>query len=80
VLAAHDQAPDDATVAREERERIRSAVAALPERYRVVIVLRYFNELSVAEIAAIIRRPGSTVAVQLLRGRALLRQALEGAS
>jgi DNA-directed RNA polymerase specialized sigma24 family protein len=44
----------------------------------VVIVLRYFNELSVDEIAGVTGRPASTVGVQLLRGRALLRGALEG--
>ena len=79
-LAARDDAPDEATVAREERERIRSAVAALPDLYRVVVVLRYFNELSVGEIATITGRPASTVGVQLLRGRALLRQSLQGIS
>ena len=55
---------------------MRAAVTALPELYRVVIVLRYFNELSVEEIAAVMGRPASTVGVQLLRGRALLRTAL----
>jgi RNA polymerase sigma-70 factor (ECF subfamily) len=52
-------------------------VSRLPELYRVVIVLRYFNELSVDEIAHVTGRPASTVGVQLLRGRALLRGALE---
>jgi RNA polymerase sigma-70 factor (ECF subfamily) len=65
-------------VAREDRARIRAAVATLPELYRVVIVLRYFNELSIDEIAHVTGRPTSTVGVQLLRGRALLRSSLEG--
>ena len=72
-------APDAESVAREDRARIRAAVSQLPELYRVVIVLRYFNDLSVDEIAQVTRRPASTVGVQLLRGRALLRGALEGA-
>jgi DNA-directed RNA polymerase specialized sigma24 family protein len=42
-------------------------------------VLRYFNELSVEEIAQVTGRPASTVGVQLLRGRALLRSALDTA-
>jgi RNA polymerase sigma-70 factor (ECF subfamily) len=71
-------APDAESVAREDRERIRTAVSVLPELYRVVIVLRYFNDLAVDEIAQVTGRPASTVGVQLLRGRALLRQALEG--
>jgi RNA polymerase sigma-70 factor (ECF subfamily) len=69
--------PDESAVAREERERVRRAVAGLPELYRVPVVLRYFSELSVEEIAAVTGRPSSTVGVQLLRGRALLRSALE---
>src|SRR5207244_2128168 len=72
--------PDERSVAREERARIRMAVAALPELYRVVIVLRYFNELGVDEIARVVGRPASTVGVQLLRGRALLRRALEASA
>ena len=70
-------APDVASIAREDRTRIRAAVAALPELYRVVIVLRYFNDLSLEEIAHVTGRPASTVGVQLLRGRALLRRELE---
>jgi RNA polymerase sigma factor (sigma-70 family) len=79
ALETPDRAPlpDETAVAREERERVRRAVAALPELYRVPVVLRYFSELSVEEIAAITGRPSSTVGVQLLRGRALLRAWLE---
>jgi len=71
------QTPDQVLVAREERERVRAAVAVLPELYRVPIVLRYFSELSVEEIAAVTGRPAATVGVQLLRARALLRVSLE---
>lgn len=79
VVADPTSAPDTQSVAREDRARIRVAVATLPELYRVVIVLRYFNELSVDEIAQITGRPASTVGVQLLRGRALLRSSLADA-
>lgn len=78
VVADAAPTPDAESVAREERARIRAAVAGLPELYRVVVVLRYFNDLSVEEIASITGRPASTVGVQLLRGRALLRRALGG--
>ena len=77
-VADSTAAPDADAVAREDRARIRAAVSQLPELYRVVIVLRYFNELSVDEVARVTGRPASTVGVQLLRGRALLRAALEG--
>ena len=69
--------PEASAVEREERERIRRAVAALPELYRVPVVLRYFNDLSLEEIAQVTARPRTTVGVQLLRARALLRETLE---
>lgn len=69
-------APDATAVAREERERVRAAVAALPDLYRVPVVLRYFSDLSIEEIAAVTGRPAATLGVQLLRARALLRSAL----
>jgi len=72
--------PEAETLGRESREDIRAAVARLPDRYREVVVLRYFNELSVDEVADVLGRSSSTVGVQLLRGRQLLRKALAGRS
>lgn len=80
ALEVADRAPlpDEHVLAREQRERVRLAVAALPELYRVPIVLRYFSDLTIDEIATVTDRPASTVGVQLLRARAMLRAALEG--
>jgi RNA polymerase sigma-70 factor (ECF subfamily) len=70
--------PETETLDRESRDGIRAAVARLPDLYREVVVLRYFNELSIDEVAAVLGRSPSTVGVQLLRARQLLRKALEG--
>jgi RNA polymerase sigma-70 factor (ECF subfamily) len=75
--AARDPLPHERAIAHEERDRVRRAVATLPELYRVPVVLRYFSDLTVDEIAALTGRPSSTVGVQLLRARSLLRAALE---
>ena len=74
----HDRTatPEREALDRESRDAIRAAVTRLPELYREVVVLRYFNELSVDEIAGVLARPSSTVGVQLLRARQLLRKAL----
>jgi RNA polymerase sigma-70 factor (ECF subfamily) len=77
AVADRAHTPDQALLAREDRERVRAAVARLPELYRVPVVLRYFSELSIEEIAAVTGRPAATVGVQLLRARALLRATLE---
>jgi RNA polymerase sigma-70 factor (ECF subfamily) len=79
AVPASEPQPHEETLAREERAAVRHAVAALAEPYRTVTVLRYFSGLSVDEIAQVTGRPGSTVGVQLLRARALLRTALEAA-
>jgi len=76
-MPARDPSPHERAVAREERERVRRAVATLPELYRVPVVLRYFSELTVDEIATLTGRPASTVGVQLLRARSMLRASLE---
>jgi len=68
--------PEEEALAREERLLVRDAVARLAEPYRTVTVLRYFSGLAVGEIAQITGRPASTVGVQLLRARGLLRAVL----
>lgn len=80
ALPDHGTTPEREALDRESRDGIRAAVAKLPDLYREVVVLRYFNELSVDEVAAVLGRSSSTVGVQLLRGRQLLRKALEGRS
>lgn len=54
------------------------AVQALPEKYRTAVVLHYYRELKVREIAAILRVPVSTVTVRLSRARTMLKEALKG--
>lgn len=61
----------------DEYREVYSAVLALPEPYRAVIHLYYFEGLRVAEIAACLKLPEGTVKSQLSRGRALLREALK---
>ena len=52
------------------------AVRALPDGIRESMVLYYFEEWSVGEIAALLERPVSTVKWQLHAGRSLLRRRL----
>jgi RNA polymerase sigma-70 factor (ECF subfamily) len=72
--------PDPAaTVAQhEQRSAIRAAVDRLPENQRVTVVLRYFADLSYAEIAEATGQSVNNVGVTLLRARERLRGDLEG--
>jgi len=70
---------DPASIAlRAERaDELRRAVADLDEPYRETVMLRFFAELSLAEIAAETERPIGTVKTHLFRGLARLRTSLD---
>jgi RNA polymerase sigma-70 factor (ECF subfamily) len=61
-----------------EARAVAAAVEALPEQYRVPIVLAYYADASYAEIARILGITSSHVGVLLLRGRQRLRESLGG--
>ena len=53
-------------------------IMALKPKYREVILLHYYQQLRVGEIAAILGAPQSTVSIRLHRARELLKKRLEG--
>ena len=80
LLAALGRAaadPAQLAVRAERAASIRAAVANLDEPYREVVALRFFSELSLAEIADVADRPLGTVKTHLHRGLQRLRRALE---
>lgn len=60
-----------------EDGRLFEAVMRLPEKYRTVIHLFYYEGYAVQEIADILRRSQGTVKSQLNRGRKLLKNMLQ---
>lgn len=61
----------------EESSELFEAVMNLPEKYRIVIHLFYYEEYSVKEIADILKVTQSNVKVRLSRGRLSLRNTLK---
>ncbi len=61
----------------EEWQNISKAVATLSLRHRVVIVLHYFNDLSLQEISEILEIPVGTVKSRLHYGRQALKMHFE---
>ena len=59
-----------------EDSRLFEAVMMLPDKYRVVIHLFYYEDYSITEIAQILNRREGTVKSQLNRGRKLLKTIL----
>ena len=77
ALGRSEADPAQLIVRAERAASIRAAVANLDEPYREVIALRFFSELSLAEIADEAGRPLGTVKTHLHRGLQRLRRALE---
>lgn len=66
-------------VLREEQCRlVRKAVARLPDKYRVPVLLHYMEYMTVAEVAKILKIPPGTVKSRLSIARKRLESELEG--
>ena len=57
----------------ESRNRVRTALSFLPVDQRAVIELKFFQELTFEEIAAVLRVPVSTIKSRLYSGLDLLK-------
>lgn len=84
VVAAHPPAPPDevpsaeaSALRRLERDRVLRALAALPQRQREALVLRYYGDLSEAQVAAAMGVSAGAVKSHTSRGLAALRSRLD---
>lgn len=68
--------PDDIMLKKQRKRYLHMAIDKLPEKYRVLVELRYFQEFSYEEIADELQIPLGTVKAQLFRARELLNQEL----
>jgi len=59
-----------------EYDELFAALTSLPEAYRTVIHLFYFEDLPVKQIAAVLGEEPGAVKMRLSRGRAMLREAM----
>lgn len=62
-----------------EGSDVRDAVNELPEKYRLVVILYYFNGLDIEKTSGILGIPPGTAKYQLHRARELLRGRLDHA-
>lgn len=75
-LASDEVGSESLHVTQEIREEIQKGITALPEKYRDVLTLRYFEEKSYEEIADILEVPLGTVATLVYRAKDRLKKIL----
>ncbi|TMF59536.1 MAG: sigma-70 family RNA polymerase sigma factor [Chloroflexi bacterium] len=68
--------PEDVAGQHDVQQAVRAAIAALPPRYREIISLQVFHELTYEEIARRLRLPLGTVMWRLNMAKRLLRKQL----
>jgi len=61
-----------------EENAVHTALRELPQKYRTVLYLFYFEQFPTAEIADIVKTTDGNVRVRLKRGRDLMREKLKG--
>ena len=78
ILEGHDAATQDESVLQwEQRYPIMEQVQKLPQKYRTIIHLFYYEEMSIKEIAEILKLKESNVRARLTRARQKLKNLLE---
>ena len=75
-----DDCEDAATVMirNEDRLNLRRALALLPSEVRQIVILRYFSDLTVPEIAKVMGKPEGTIKSRLSRALSRLNEILSG--
>lgn len=77
-LASEELTPEELVWEKERNEGVWKAVRKLPEKLRVVILLYYMEDLSLAQISEITGVPTGTVKSRLYQARKVLAKELEG--
>jgi RNA polymerase sigma factor (sigma-70 family) len=74
VLIAATPDPESVSIRRDEQRNLERLIAALPDDYRDVLILREIENMGYREIAEITKAPMGTVMSRLARARALLKK------
>lgn len=69
--------PNQTMLKKQRSQYLNMAIDRLPEKYRILVELRYFKEFSYEEVANELQIPLGTVKAQLFRARELLNQELK---
>lgn len=74
-----DESPsvEDAVIKELENKKVREAVYSLPDKFKIIVLMFYMQELSVEEIGKVLGVPAGTVKSRLFKARTLLKERME---
>ncbi|MBU5210561.1 sigma-70 family RNA polymerase sigma factor [Heyndrickxia oleronia] len=73
----YTESPEDAVIQNEDEYYLSECVLSLPIKYREVIILFYYESLTINEISNLLKTKNSTIKVRLKRGREKLRKLVD---
>jgi RNA polymerase sigma-70 factor (ECF subfamily) len=76
-IAAGGESPEDWAAAGDEKAMLRRMIAGLPEELRQALVLSLVEEMTSAEVAAVMGIPEGTVRTRVMRAKGELRKRFE---
>jgi len=71
------KSPEELLISEEEQQKIRNIVASMDATYQEIIRLRFFEELSIKEIAETLHLSVANTKVRIMRAKKLLAQLLK---
>ena len=77
-IAQAGEAPDEMAARADDERLLMAEVATLPEPYREVILLYYYDDVTYRDVAAVLGVSAATVNARLTKARAMLRERLSG--
>ena len=66
--------PEEMAMRRDEQAQMQELLSRLPDKYRIVMVLYHFKQLSYSEMSEITGLPIKTLETRLYRGKAMLKE------
>ncbi|MFC5450041.1 RNA polymerase sigma factor [Paenibacillus aestuarii] len=66
--------PEEVVLQKDEQQRMQLLLAGLPDKYRLILYLYHYKQLSYQEMSAITGLPVKTLETRLYRGKAMLKE------
>ncbi|SFL69551.1 RNA polymerase sigma-70 factor, ECF subfamily [Paenibacillus sp. 1_12] len=73
-LINKQEEPEAMALQKEERLTVQQLLSELPDKYRLILYLYHYKQLSYQEIAEVTQLPLKTIETRLYRGKSLLKQ------
>lgn len=77
IIPDNSPLPEDVAERHDVQEKLQEAIAALPPKFRAVVLLRYTAQLSFSEIGRTLQMPEATAKTYFQRAKPLLRATLK---